>query len=72
MLLFFICWLYLIPSLLFPLTEQGGSYSSPNLNHFFWLSGIGPHLHGGVCSATLPVHIYASFVWSPLGLLVGC
>ncbi len=36
MLLFFICWLYLIPSLLFPLTEQGGSYSRPNLNLFFW------------------------------------
>lgn len=35
MLLFFICWLYLIPSLLFPLTEHGGSYSRPNLNHFF-------------------------------------
>lgn len=35
MLLFFICWLYLIPSLLFPLTEQGGSYSRPNLNNFF-------------------------------------
>lgn len=35
MLLFFICWLYLIPSLLFPLAEQGGSSSHPNLNHFF-------------------------------------
>lgn len=30
MLLFFICWLYLIPSLLFPLAELGGSYSRPN------------------------------------------
>lgn len=40
MLLFFICWLYLIPSLLFPLTEQGGSYSRPNLSlSLFFLCG---------------------------------
>lgn len=37
---FSICWLYLIPSLLFPLTEQGGNYSRLLLNLFFssiWL-----------------------------------
>lgn len=34
MLLFFICWLYLKPSLLFPLPEQRGSFS----HHQTWIS----------------------------------
>lgn len=72
MLLFFICWLYLIPSL-FPLTEQRGSYSRPNSNLCFFLqSGIGSHLHccGGMCGSSLLVLICVSFVWSPSGLRV--
>lgn len=37
MLLFFICWLYLIPSLLFPLPEQRGSDCRPHtrISYFF-------------------------------------
>lgn len=42
MLLFFICRLYLIPSLLFPLSELGGSYSRPNLDHLFSAVGDWP------------------------------
>lgn len=61
MLLFFICWLYLIPSLLFPLTEQRGSYSRSLLNPFFFffsvysMSGIGPL---GVCEAVRCLFVY--------------
>lgn len=62
MLLFFICWLYLIPSLLFPLTEQRGSYSCSFFNPFFppsllvySMSGIGPR---GVCEAVRCLFVY--------------
>lgn len=54
MLLFFICWLYLIPSLLFPLPEQAGSYSHPNLNHLFLFFLGSPRRRGGMCG-WLPV-----------------
>lgn len=64
MLLFFICWLYLIPSLLFPLTEQGGSYSCPNLSHFFGC------LELVLIYMVVEVCVAVCFVWSPRGLLV--
>lgn len=70
MLLFFICWLYLIPSLLFPLTEQGGSYSRPNLSHFFGCLGL--VLIYIVVEVCVAVQSLCIFMWVLFGVLKDC
>lgn len=70
MLLFFICWLYLIPSL-FPLTEQRGSYSRPNSNLCFFCS-LGLVLIYIVVEVCVAVHSLCLFVWALFGVLQDC